>query len=161
VVPVKEGYQLSEEMHLVMTTWSYRRFLKLLRDNWTVYSTWLDATRVKTPSSQWFLTLRKLVASTKVKCIGYSNLQPLEKTTLPLVGHHSQGKIASYVPILDIPDDHNPSWIFLEHFGVQVKVGLKLYLDILETRQSQGHSDDYTWIYEAIQGCDSSTQEIR
>ncbi|KAK7427765.1 hypothetical protein QQZ08_005703 [Neonectria magnoliae] len=155
-------FRLSREMNLIRDKWASPDFLKLLRDNQTEYSKWLDEKNGAGMPSWWAASssaLKSSLAETEVQCLGEPTRARLNETIL-LPGREGKWtKLAAHFPVLDVPEPEHPSWLFLRDLGVRDGTNAGLYLEILETARDDGRLGDYGWVYEAIQ--DIQSQNIK
>ncbi|CAH0021674.1 unnamed protein product [Clonostachys rhizophaga] len=150
----KHHFVLSPEMELIRNHWSSADFLTLLRDNWNNYSGWLEPNNHCSWPQAWETSrvqLQKQIASFKVQCKGMPGSYPLDQTVLPNVLQDDGEEVITYFRVIDIPDPGEPSWAFLEKFGVIVQPNATLFLQGLETAKKMACAAEWVWFYEKIQ----------
>ncbi|CAG9982412.1 unnamed protein product [Clonostachys byssicola] len=150
----KHHFELSPEMELIRNHWSSADFLTLLRDNWDIYSGWLEANNHCSWPQAWEssrIKLQKQIASFEVQCKGTQSLYPLDQTVLPTVLQDEAENVTTYFRVIDIPDPGEPSWAFLEKFGVIAQPNATLFLQGLETAKKMACAAEWVWFYEKIQ----------
>ena len=116
--------ELSPDFELVLKIMPSSNWLLLLRNNWNVYSVWLD--KRLAPG----LKVRDRLGSEPVKCLNDRN-PPLKDTFLlstTLIVDTSMS-----INNLDVEDPSLELWKFLDNLGVVLDTGVKFYVRCLQT----------------------------
>ncbi|TGJ84215.1 hypothetical protein E0Z10_g4585 [Xylaria hypoxylon] len=83
---------------------------------------------------------------------GSSRAADLSQTTRPEIQVHLEASLALF-PVLEIPQPEDPTWDFLRHFGVIVKVMARELVVRLESLRERAIPSQIVQIYGQIQAC--------
>ncbi|KAF5238847.1 hypothetical protein FANTH_10175 [Fusarium anthophilum] len=114
-------FQLSEEFKFLCSTCPSSTVLRLLRENWTEYSKWIEDFGQLYEDNLPKKAIRDNNKAWEVECQN-GRCTPLQKTVLP--GLDPVVDQCSLIPILSLSDPDSSKWCFLHAFGVSTKRNL-------------------------------------
>jgi hypothetical protein len=132
VSSLDDKFTVSEEIECIISHWSSKEFLDLLRRNWNIYFKWLSKGSQKDRSDEWKKSqdaLRNRIASTLVECMD-GNKRPLNQTIFPSF-ILKQIECTKVLPLLSLPEGSTKNWGFLENLDVKVKPDVEVWIQCL------------------------------
>jgi len=126
--------------------------LELLKENWQLYSRWIDGAHMKWQSPD-FLTSSAKLKKTLGSCIVQSARGPLPlcETVLPKID--SELDEGGCIPAVEISDPSHHDWRLLAHFGVIINANVDFHLRCLTAMAKDPNPDvnKVAYLYENIQ----------
>lgn len=154
-------FDLSEEFKLILHECDSLDIFQLIRDNWHLYSQWIEGAHMKWQSQEYVTASVKLkdrIGAYLVRTV--RGPLPLRETVLSKLD--TQLDQSKAVPALQLHDTENTEWNLLAHFGVLVKPDVHYYLRCLDTVSSDQAPDIdvVSYIYEQIQSRYTGNEDL-
>jgi hypothetical protein len=149
------GPELSEEFLHIIQNFPSRRYLNLLKEKWSTYSS--DFATVEHTDGEtgehMHTNLQTQMASIPITCRDGKQHKLGTTSTGYFLPDDFNSEYFFLQPIIDIPKPQDHKWKFLKIFGVTVDDDLDTYLTILVRIQSHEVSYGFVqWLYNKIQG---------
>jgi hypothetical protein len=126
-----ESFSLSDDFRTLLSVSESSEVLEFLRSKWDYYAPWIERTHALDKGEDWEMSRMKLVSelgAMEVKC-ACGTLAALNRTVLPVSG--LPANLSLQLLLLDVKFPNAPSWHFLQHLGVSIKMDPRIFVDQL------------------------------
>jgi hypothetical protein len=157
-----ESFSLSDDFRTLLKVSKSTEVLELLRSKWDYYAKWIDRANALDKDGDWEISRRKLVSelgAMEVNC-KCGRLAALNQTFLPVSGLPANSSLQ--LLLLDVQSPNDPSWHFLQHLGVSIKIDTRFFVDqLLAVRDTNIPLEEVTKMYLDLELRGPPPEELR